>query len=57
MKELINKLGYVGVLCVFAMLCVTTMSITNTIFGKECGCKTEESWEGGSNGVTQNEDQ
>ena len=42
MKELINKLGYVGVMCLFAMVCITTMSITNTIFGKECGCKIEE---------------
>ena len=42
MKELINKLGYVGVMCVFAIGCITVMSVTQSIFGKECGCKIEE---------------
>ena len=44
--ELIDKLTYFGLLCLFVMVGISTiafsLSITNTIFGKDYGCKTEE---------------
>ena len=40
-KQITNQLGYVGTLCVFAIGCITVMSVTQFIFVEDCGCKTE----------------